>query len=461
MGMAALTDRSHRGICRTETDQRLVELARSGEVAAFEAIVLRYQGPLLRHCRRMLTPAEAEDAVQEAFLAAYRSIGRTGPELRLGGWLFRIAHNAALGILRCRVSTAPLESRLLVAESADAAMERRQQVRDALGAISNLPETERQALIERALAGRGHREIAMGLGRSEGAVRQLLHRARTRLRDCAATLVPLFVRFDPRSVGERVAQYPFAVRGGALLAVGVTAVGGGSAVLSTGPARSGSHHGHGDQGSGGVASAVQPGAVAWFDRRSLGDRRVVIVFSRGMPSRPGDRATQRGSMARPGARAGGKIRGGSTVRAAPIDRGGTAAAAPLSSSGNPGASGIRPVASSGLPESSTAPSTKRPDVLPVASPQAMLAPGRSDSAPGQSGVAPGQAGAAPGQSGAAPGQSGAAPGQSGAAPGQSGAAPGQSGAAPGQSGATPGRSGTTAGQSGAAPGHSGARSQPR
>ncbi len=204
--MAALTDRSQRGCCRTETDQRLVEFARRGDVAAFEAIVLRYQEPLLRHCRRMLTPAEAEDAVQEAFLAAYRSIDRTGPELRLGGWLFRIAHNAALGILRRRVSTAPLEALPLVTESADAAMERRQHLRDTLGAISNLPETERQALIERALAGRGHREIAMGLGRSEGAVRQLLHRARTRLRDCVATLVPLFVRFDPRSVGERVAS---------------------------------------------------------------------------------------------------------------------------------------------------------------------------------------------------------------------------------------------------------------
>ena len=165
--MAALADRRHMGCCRTETDQRLVEFARRGDVAAFEAIVLRYQEPLLRRCRRMLTPTEAEDAVQEAFLAAYRSINQTGPELRLGGWLFRIAHNAAVGILRRRVSTASLEGLRLVTESADAVMERQQQLRETLGALSNLPETERVALIERALAGRGHREIAVGLGRSE------------------------------------------------------------------------------------------------------------------------------------------------------------------------------------------------------------------------------------------------------------------------------------------------------
>ena len=107
MKMAALADGSYRGILRTDIDQRLVELARAGDVAAFEAIVVRYREPLLWHCRRMLTPAEAEDAVQEAFLAACRSINHTGPELRLRGWLFRIAHNAAVGILRRRARWRP------------------------------------------------------------------------------------------------------------------------------------------------------------------------------------------------------------------------------------------------------------------------------------------------------------------------------------------------------------------
>ena len=456
--MAALADRRHMGCCRTETDQRLVEFARRGDVAAFEAIVLRYQEPLLRHCRRMLTPAEAEDAVQEAFLAAYRSINQTGPELRLGGWLFRIAHNAAVGILRRRVLTASLEGLPLVTESADAVMERRQQLRETLGALSNLPETERVALIERALAGRGHREIAVGLGRSEGAVRQLLHRARTRLRDRVATLVPLFVRFDPRSVGERVTQYPFAVRGGALLAVGLTAVGGGSAVLSAGPPRIGSPFANGEQVSRGAMSAAHPVGVAWFGR-PLGDRPAVIGFSERTSSRRGDRTRRRSSITRPSGRPAGRIHRGSTVRVTPIDRGGAPIAAPGRSSANPGTSGTQPVASPGSPGSSTVPSKNQANARPVA-PETVSAPGRFGATPGQSGTAPGQSGAAPGQSGAAPGQSGAAPGQSGTTPGQSGTTPGQSGTAPGQSGAAPGQSGTTPGQSGTTPGRVGARSQP-
>ena len=144
-------------------------------------------------------------------------------------------------------------------DSAATVVERRQDRRDMLDAISNLPETERRALIERALAGRGHREIAIELGRSEAAVRQFLHRARTRLRDCAAALTPLFARFGLRSFGERVAEYPFANRGGAILGVGVTAVGGGSAVLSTGPARTRVQLGG---VSGLVASPVQAGGGA-------------------------------------------------------------------------------------------------------------------------------------------------------------------------------------------------------
>ena len=79
MGMAALTDRSQRGICRTETDQRLVELARGGDVAAFEAIVLRYQEPGLprgvsscsglTHASRCLHPRAREWAHTESLHA--------------------------------------------------------------------------------------------------------------------------------------------------------------------------------------------------------------------------------------------------------------------------------------------------------------------------------------------------------------------------------------------------------
>ena len=457
--MTVPTDRSQRRCFRGESEQRLVKLARGGDVAAFEAIVVRYQEPLLRHCRRMLTPAEAEDAVQEAFLAAYRTINRTAPDLRLGAWLFRIAHNAALGILGRRVATASLEDLPVATESAYDAMQSRQQLRDTLGAISTLPETERRALVARVLAGTGHREIAMELGRSEGAVRQLLYRARARLRESVAALTPLFVRLAPKSVGDRFADLPFAARGGAILAVGLTAVVGGSAVVPMGPAQLGQHSGDEKGVSHRALSSALPREVASFDRRSLGDRGVFISFSERMRSRRGDRATQRVSMTRLGGRAGGRIHRGSTERGMSIHRIGTASTAPGSGSGNPGTGVTQPVARAGLPGGSTVSTASHTNARPEA-PQTAFGPKQHGAAPGQARATPGQSGAAPGQSGAAPGQSGAAPGQSGAAPGQSGAAPGQSGAAPGQSGAAPGQSGAAPGQSGSTPVRLTAPSQP-
>ena len=78
--------------------------------------------------------------------------------------MFRIAHNAAVGILCRRVLTASLQGLPLVTESADAVIERRQQLRETLGALSTLLETERVALIERALADAGIARSQWGSG---------------------------------------------------------------------------------------------------------------------------------------------------------------------------------------------------------------------------------------------------------------------------------------------------------
>src|ERR687887_2397878 len=87
-------------ILRTQSDERLVELARGGHERAFEAIVERYRRPLLRACRRVLPEARAEDALQQALVAAWAALER-GDEVRdLRAWLYRIAHNTALNQLR-------------------------------------------------------------------------------------------------------------------------------------------------------------------------------------------------------------------------------------------------------------------------------------------------------------------------------------------------------------------------
>src|SRR5438128_2790136 len=83
-----------------QSDARLVDLSRAASKRAFEVIVSRYRGPLLRYCERLLPPGRAEDAVQQAFLNAYRAIGRDEADLKLRPWLYRVAHNASLNLLR-------------------------------------------------------------------------------------------------------------------------------------------------------------------------------------------------------------------------------------------------------------------------------------------------------------------------------------------------------------------------
>src|SRR3970282_2757748 len=80
----------------------LVERSRQGDLEAFNASVAAYQDRVYNLCLRMLgSPQAAEDATQEAFLSAYRSVGRMrGASLR--PWLFRIAANACIDELRGR-----------------------------------------------------------------------------------------------------------------------------------------------------------------------------------------------------------------------------------------------------------------------------------------------------------------------------------------------------------------------
>lgn len=83
------------------SDEALAVEARRGSEEAFRLLVERYERPvyglLLRIVRR---PETAEDLAQEAFLKAYRALGRFDPERKFSSWLFKIAHNSALDALR-------------------------------------------------------------------------------------------------------------------------------------------------------------------------------------------------------------------------------------------------------------------------------------------------------------------------------------------------------------------------
>lgn len=209
-------------ILRTQSDERLVALARGGSEAAFAAIVERYRGVLQRACRRVLSESRAEDAVQQAFLSAWMALERGDAVVHLRGWLLKIARNTSLNALRAPgYDYAELHDSLCVGAAPQDELERREVMRQTLTGLAALPERQREALLRSAVAGVSYAQIAHDLGVSEGATRQLILRARTAMRGAATALTPW-----------PLAQWiAFSGRGEVALRVTETAGGGGLAAL--------------------------------------------------------------------------------------------------------------------------------------------------------------------------------------------------------------------------------------
>ena len=244
---------ARRPVLSTQSDERLVDLVRAGSDPAFETIVERYRRALMRYASRLLPPERAEDVVQQSFVKAYEAILRDGADIALRPWLYRIVHNNALNALRDRgLRHAELDESFDGVERPDQALERAQGLRDVVVAVQALPERQRDAILLRELEGRSYEEIAVALGVTDGAVRQLLNRARHTLRAAAAAVMPapLLTRVAEADATEpvaaRVAELVGVSAGGAIVAkaaatVLVTgAVVGGAAVVPRGgdePAR--------------------------------------------------------------------------------------------------------------------------------------------------------------------------------------------------------------------------------
>ena len=207
----------------TQSDARLVELARGGHERAFEALVQRYRRPLLAYCRRVLLPeARAEDALQQALLRAWLALQR-GAEVRdARAWLYRIVHNTALNALRgSGYDYAELSEALTGAGAPQEDLERRIAVREALAGLAALPEAQREALLRTAVEGASHADAATAMGVSEGAVRGLVHRARAALRTAVTAVTPM-----------PLASWAAGAAGHGGAAVADLAVGGGAAGLA-------------------------------------------------------------------------------------------------------------------------------------------------------------------------------------------------------------------------------------
>jgi RNA polymerase sigma factor (sigma-70 family) len=164
-------------------DERLVARVRSGDQRAFERIVSRYERPLLSFCRHMLSRShEAEEAVQQTFVSAYESMLRNPDrDISLRAWLFTIARNQSLSMLRARRDHADITVVEPATIGLAAAVEQREDLRHLLADLADLPDDQRAALLLFEIGALERDEIAGVLDCNPKKVKALVFQARNHL----------------------------------------------------------------------------------------------------------------------------------------------------------------------------------------------------------------------------------------------------------------------------------------
>jgi RNA polymerase sigma factor (sigma-70 family) len=415
-----------------------VEAVRAGDARAFETIFDRYHRQLLSFCRHMLgTREEAEDVLQQTFMAAHRHLTASRKHIHLRAWLFTIARNNCLSALRRRRESVALEETAVATEGLASEVQRREDLRDLLRDLGGLPVDQREALVLSELGSLSHEEIASVIGCNPKKVKALVFQARSSLaasrsarelpcdevqeqlatlsggslrrtglrrhvRECAGCReFEQQVRYQRKAMAVLMPVVPaVGLKSTVLGAVGVPVSGGVAASVAAGGV--GALVG----GSGGVTKLVAAGVVA----AGLGAGGVAAVRS----------VEDHGPATKP----------------PPVSKPQSRSAVAAPQAGVPGAGVGTPSKAAGKQKRAKNDGAKS------------NSRSRSDEAPGRAGASPGRAGTSPGRSGETPGRSGDTPGKGGDIPGKSGSTPGQAGTAPGRSGDTPGQSGATPGQSG-------------
>jgi RNA polymerase sigma-70 factor (ECF subfamily) len=172
-----------------DNDAAAIERARRGSNEAFRELVERHSCAVFRLAYRMTgNEQDAEDTVQETFLRAYRQLGRFDSRSKFSTWLFAIASNCSLDLMRARRRRREADSEPVhpVIPAADPSPERlalSSEVRQRLSAAMNeLSDAERTAFVMRHFEGVPIGEIARVLGRPNGATRHSVFRAVEKLR---------------------------------------------------------------------------------------------------------------------------------------------------------------------------------------------------------------------------------------------------------------------------------------
>ncbi|MFI1154483.1 RNA polymerase sigma factor [Streptomyces sp. NPDC020817] len=173
-------------------DRLLAKRAAEGDEEAFEVLVHRHSAAMLQLAQRLMgTRAEAEDAVQDAFVRAWRSLPEYRGEAGFGTWLYRIVTNRCLNLLRARRPAADIDA---VAEPAAPehqssparAAESHAAVRDLAQAMGALSTEQKVCWVLREIEGQPYETIALAVGIRPEAVRARVFRARRMLTEAMA-----------------------------------------------------------------------------------------------------------------------------------------------------------------------------------------------------------------------------------------------------------------------------------
>jgi len=205
-------------LLRLASDERLIELTRRGQQAAFEALVARYQARLLAFCRHMLHSREdAEDVLQEVFAAAFNAILADSRQINARPWLYRIARNRSLNHLRRNTAIGVDSMDTHFADAGQSTSEKaykREEFRLLVEDIGHLPETQRSALVLREMDALSYEQIADVMDTTVPSVKSLLVRARIGLAEAAEArrLTCDEVRLELGAAAEGIATLAAPVR---------------------------------------------------------------------------------------------------------------------------------------------------------------------------------------------------------------------------------------------------------
>jgi RNA polymerase sigma factor (sigma-70 family) len=195
----------------SSSDDSLARRATRGDRRAFAAIYRRYHQDLFRYCTAIVGNREdAQDALQNTMVKVLGALPGERRRIKLKPWLYRIAHNESVELLRRRRPTEEIDIRLEATGSGAAeTAELRDRLRGLIADLRELPERQRGALAMRELAGLSFDQIAAAFGTSPAAARQTVYEARVGLqqmdegRDMACEEIRRAISDGDRRTGRR------------------------------------------------------------------------------------------------------------------------------------------------------------------------------------------------------------------------------------------------------------------